>query len=168
MQTFNEFFIRELKPGARPIVCKERDDVAVCAADSRLMAFRTAEDSRRFWIKVHKLLALRNILRWEVHQFIVASYFYDFINLDAVMTAQSRPWNERPIKNKSLNKGILLMERICITDALLIVYLCRQYLSSLCIYINYIHVIWYLTRLDLAVLGSKVLYPRSSRAGGRL
>lgn len=54
MQTFNEFFIRELKPGVRPIACVERDDVAVCAADSRLTAFRTAEDSLRFWIKVHK------------------------------------------------------------------------------------------------------------------
>ena len=52
MQTFNEFFVRELKPGARPIACVERDDVAVCAADCRLMAFKTADDSLRFWIKV--------------------------------------------------------------------------------------------------------------------
>lgn len=56
MQTFNEFFIRELKPGARPIACMERDDVAVCGADSRLMAFQNVEDSLRFWIKVHILL----------------------------------------------------------------------------------------------------------------
>lgn len=55
MQTFNEFFIRELKPGARPIACIERDDVAICAADSRLMAFINVEDSQRFWIKVHLL-----------------------------------------------------------------------------------------------------------------
>lgn len=52
MQTFNEFFVRELKPGARPIACVGRDDVAVCAADCRLMAFKTAEESLRFWIKV--------------------------------------------------------------------------------------------------------------------
>ncbi|KAJ9561432.1 hypothetical protein OSB04_006592 [Centaurea solstitialis] len=52
--TFNEFFIRELKPGARPISCVGRDDVAICAADSRLMAFRTAEESLRFWIKGRK------------------------------------------------------------------------------------------------------------------
>ncbi|KVI10971.1 C2 calcium/lipid-binding domain, CaLB [Cynara cardunculus var. scolymus] len=52
--TFNEFFIRELKPGARPIACVGRDDVAVCAADSRLMAFSTAEESCRFWIKGRK------------------------------------------------------------------------------------------------------------------
>ncbi|KAI3675880.1 hypothetical protein L1987_85476 [Smallanthus sonchifolius] len=53
-KTFNEFFIRELKPGARPIVGVGRDDVAVCAADCRLMAFRTAEESLRFWIKGKK------------------------------------------------------------------------------------------------------------------
>lgn len=53
-KTFNEFFIRELKPGARPMVSPECDDVAVCAADSRLMAFETAEDSLRFWIKGRK------------------------------------------------------------------------------------------------------------------
>lgn len=52
MQTFNEFFVRELKPGARPIACVGSDDVAVCAADCRLMAFKTAEESLRFWIKV--------------------------------------------------------------------------------------------------------------------
>ncbi|PWA78662.1 phosphatidylserine decarboxylase 3 [Artemisia annua] len=53
-KTFNEFFIRELKPGARPIACAGRDEVAVCAADCRLMAFRTAEESLRFWIKGKK------------------------------------------------------------------------------------------------------------------
>lgn len=53
-KTFNEFFIRELKPGARPIACMERDDVAICAADSRLMAFVNVEDSQRFWIKGQK------------------------------------------------------------------------------------------------------------------
>ncbi|KAJ7968149.1 Phosphatidylserine decarboxylase proenzyme 2 [Quillaja saponaria] len=53
-KTFNEFFIRELKPGSRPIAFIERDDVAVCAADSRLMAFQTVDDSLRFWIKGRK------------------------------------------------------------------------------------------------------------------
>ncbi|XP_042486382.1 phosphatidylserine decarboxylase proenzyme 3-like isoform X2 [Macadamia integrifolia] len=53
-KTFNEFFVRELKPDARPIAYKERDDIAVCAADSRLMAFKSIEDSLRFWIKGRK------------------------------------------------------------------------------------------------------------------
>ena len=52
MQTFNEFFIRELKPGVRPIAHVECDDVAVCAADCRLMAFKSIDDSLRLWIKV--------------------------------------------------------------------------------------------------------------------
>lgn len=52
MQTFNEFFIRELKHGARPISDFERDDIAVCAADCLLMAFKSVDDSKRFWIKV--------------------------------------------------------------------------------------------------------------------
>lgn len=52
MQTFNEFFTRELKPDARPIASLGHDDVAICAADCRLMAFSTAAESLRFWIKV--------------------------------------------------------------------------------------------------------------------
>jgi len=52
VQTFNEFFIRELKPDSRPIVSAERDDIAVCAADCRLSAFKSVDDSKRFWIKV--------------------------------------------------------------------------------------------------------------------
>ncbi|GAV81140.1 C2 domain-containing protein/PS_Dcarbxylase domain-containing protein/EF_hand_5 domain-containing protein [Cephalotus follicularis] len=53
-KSFNEFFIRELKPGVRPIACMERDDVAVCAADCRLMAFNSIGDSLRLWIKGRK------------------------------------------------------------------------------------------------------------------
>ncbi|KAG5136979.1 hypothetical protein JHK82_021710 [Glycine max] len=53
-KTFNEFFIRELKPGSRPIASAERDDVAVCAADCRLTAFKSVDDSTRFWIKGRK------------------------------------------------------------------------------------------------------------------
>ncbi|XP_068652411.1 phosphatidylserine decarboxylase proenzyme 2-like isoform X2 [Aristolochia californica] len=53
-KTFNEFFIRELKPGARPIAHEEYDSVAVCAADCRLMAFKSIDDSIRFWVKGRK------------------------------------------------------------------------------------------------------------------
>ncbi|KAF2293910.1 hypothetical protein GH714_005601 [Hevea brasiliensis] len=64
-KTFNEFFIRELKPGARPIAFMERDDVAVCAADSRLMAFKNIEDSLRFWIKGKKF-SIQGLLGKEI------------------------------------------------------------------------------------------------------
>ncbi|KAG7538286.1 EF-hand domain [Arabidopsis suecica] len=65
-KTFNEFFIRELKPGARPIACMNRDDVAVCAADCRLMAFQSVEDSTRFWIKGKKF-SIRGLLGKSVN-----------------------------------------------------------------------------------------------------
>ncbi|XP_075520720.1 LOW QUALITY PROTEIN: phosphatidylserine decarboxylase proenzyme 2-like [Primulina tabacum] len=64
-KTFNEFFIRELKPSSRPITSLECDSVAVCAADSRLTAFRTATDSMRFWIKGRKF-SVRGLLGTEV------------------------------------------------------------------------------------------------------
>ncbi|KAF4348336.1 hypothetical protein G4B88_002233 [Cannabis sativa] len=64
-KTFNEFFVRELKPGVRPIACKERDDVAICGADSRLMAFTTVDDSKRFWIKGRKF-SMKGLLGPEI------------------------------------------------------------------------------------------------------
>ncbi|KAL6517665.1 phosphatidylserine decarboxylase [Orobanche minor] len=53
-KTFNDFFIRELRPGARPITDADCDDVAVCAADCRLTAFETVADCTRLWIKGRK------------------------------------------------------------------------------------------------------------------
>ncbi|KAL2608260.1 hypothetical protein R1flu_026833 [Riccia fluitans] len=53
-QTFNEFFVRELKPGCRPIAHEDNDAVAVCGADCRLMAYNTCEDATRFWVKGRK------------------------------------------------------------------------------------------------------------------
>lgn len=64
-KTFNEFFIRELKPGVRPIASIECDDVAVCAADCRLMAFRNVEDSLRFWVKGRKF-SIQGLLGNEI------------------------------------------------------------------------------------------------------
>ncbi|KAJ3683235.1 hypothetical protein LUZ60_013462 [Juncus effusus] len=53
-KTFNEFFVRELKDGARLIASPERDEIAVCAADCRLMAFDSITESTRLWIKGRK------------------------------------------------------------------------------------------------------------------
>ncbi|GAU40122.1 hypothetical protein TSUD_389730 [Trifolium subterraneum] len=53
-KTFNEFFIRELKPGSRPIASADHNNIAVCGADCRLMAFKSVDDSSRFWIKGRK------------------------------------------------------------------------------------------------------------------
>lgn len=65
-KTFNEFFIRELKPGARPIAYEDNDHVAVCGADSRLMAFQSEDDSKRFWIKGRKF-SVRGLLGDETY-----------------------------------------------------------------------------------------------------
>ncbi|XP_012436009.1 phosphatidylserine decarboxylase proenzyme 2 isoform X1 [Gossypium raimondii] len=64
-KTFNEFFVRELKPGARTIASIERHDVAVCAADCRLMSFKSVEDSLRFWVKGRKF-SIQGLLGKEV------------------------------------------------------------------------------------------------------
>lgn len=50
--TFNEFFYRRLKPGARPIAAADQDAVLVSCADCRLMAFASVDDATAFWIKV--------------------------------------------------------------------------------------------------------------------
>ncbi|WCJ18618.1 Phosphatidylserine decarboxylase proenzyme 2 [Euphorbia peplus] len=64
-KTFNEFFIRELKPGARPIAFTENDEVAVSAADCRLIAFKNVEESTRFWIKGRKF-SIQGLLGKEI------------------------------------------------------------------------------------------------------
>ncbi|XP_010536896.2 PREDICTED: LOW QUALITY PROTEIN: phosphatidylserine decarboxylase proenzyme 3-like [Tarenaya hassleriana] len=65
-KTFNEFFVRELKTGARPAACVDRDDVAVCASDCRLMAFQSVENCTRFWIKGRKF-SVKGLLGKDVH-----------------------------------------------------------------------------------------------------
>ena len=50
-KTFNEFFYRKLKPGARPIQCPNNDDVIASAADCRLQVFRSVDEATRFWVK---------------------------------------------------------------------------------------------------------------------
>ena len=51
-KTFNEFFYRSLKKGARPIA--PGDDVAVFAADGRHLAFQDVEAARGFYVKGFK------------------------------------------------------------------------------------------------------------------
>jgi phosphatidylserine decarboxylase len=50
-KTFNEFFYRKLKPGARPVQ-NDADPNALCsAADSRLTVFQTFDLAKEFWVK---------------------------------------------------------------------------------------------------------------------
>jgi phosphatidylserine decarboxylase len=50
-KTFNEFFYRRLKPGARPIADAKDPRIAVSAADCRLSVFQTVSDATRLWVK---------------------------------------------------------------------------------------------------------------------
>ncbi|XP_062231642.1 phosphatidylserine decarboxylase proenzyme 2-like [Phragmites australis] len=65
-KTFNEFFIRGLKPGARPIAYSDHDSIATCAADSRLMAFSSIDESTRLWIKGRKF-SVEGLVGPDVH-----------------------------------------------------------------------------------------------------
>ncbi|CAM0147788.1 unnamed protein product [Urochloa decumbens] len=65
-KTFNEFFIRGLKPGARPIAYDDQDGIATCAADSRLMAFSSVDESTRLWIKGRKF-SIEGLLGTSAH-----------------------------------------------------------------------------------------------------
>ena len=49
-KTFNEFFARKLRPGARPI-SGDSDDILVSAADCRLHVYNSVDDATRFWVK---------------------------------------------------------------------------------------------------------------------
>ncbi|KAJ7224252.1 phosphatidylserine decarboxylase-domain-containing protein, partial [Mycena pura] len=50
-KTFNDFFSRKLKPGARPVDNVD-DPLAICsAADCRLTVFQTMDIAKEFWVK---------------------------------------------------------------------------------------------------------------------
>ncbi|EPS45252.1 hypothetical protein H072_765 [Dactylellina haptotyla CBS 200.50] len=50
-KTFNEFFYRELKPGARPIAYPDNPKVIVSPADCRSVVFDTIDDATKIWVK---------------------------------------------------------------------------------------------------------------------
>ncbi|KAL9098265.1 MAG: hypothetical protein Q9163_006049 [Psora crenata] len=50
-KSFNEFFYRKLKPGARPCSAPENPRIIVSPADCRSVVFNTLEDAQRIWVK---------------------------------------------------------------------------------------------------------------------
>ncbi len=48
---FNDFFVRKLRAGARPIAAPEDDGVAVSPADCRLLVFPSIQHATSIWIK---------------------------------------------------------------------------------------------------------------------
>jgi len=50
-KTFNEFFSRKLKPGARPVQNADDPTAFCCCADSRLVVYQTTDLAQEFWVK---------------------------------------------------------------------------------------------------------------------
>ena len=50
-KTFNEFFYRKLKDGARPIANSGDSNIIVSAADCRLQVYDNVDQATRFWVK---------------------------------------------------------------------------------------------------------------------
>lgn len=49
--TFEDFFVRAHKPGARPIHAKNDPTKAVVVADCRVVVYETVEETKKLWIK---------------------------------------------------------------------------------------------------------------------
>ncbi|CAL3968580.1 unnamed protein product, partial [Diplocarpon coronariae] len=50
-KSFNEFFYRELKPGARPCSAPDNPRIIVSPADSRSVVFNRMDDATNIWVK---------------------------------------------------------------------------------------------------------------------
>ncbi|KAH9824468.1 phosphatidylserine decarboxylase proenzyme 3-like [Teratosphaeria destructans] len=50
-KTFNEFFYRELKPGARPCSAPENPHIIVSPADCRSVVFNKLDEAQKIWVK---------------------------------------------------------------------------------------------------------------------
>jgi len=64
-RTFNEFFSRRLKPGARTCYLPGDDWAAVSPADCRMMVFRSLTDSTELWIKGRHFTLGRLFGQWD-------------------------------------------------------------------------------------------------------
>ncbi|KXS13885.1 hypothetical protein M427DRAFT_100089, partial [Gonapodya prolifera JEL478] len=69
-KSFNEFFYRKLKPGARTLASPSDPTVAVAPADARTSAFQTVTDATTLWIK-GRSFTLAKVLQDEA----MAEYF---------------------------------------------------------------------------------------------
>jgi len=50
-KSFNEFFYRELKPGARPCSAPDMPEIITSPADCRSVVFNKIEEAQRIWVK---------------------------------------------------------------------------------------------------------------------
>ena len=71
-KSFNEFFCRELKDGARPVDKPDDPRRIVSAADCRFLAFETVNEATKFWIKGREFSVAK--LLGEKYEHEVAEY----------------------------------------------------------------------------------------------
>jgi len=71
--TFNEFFYRKLKPGARPVQFPDDKKVINSAADCRLTVFQTISLAQEFWIK-GKNFSIPNLLNLDAADPLVQTF----------------------------------------------------------------------------------------------
>jgi hypothetical protein len=65
-KTFNQFFSRRLKIGARTCAGIGDESLAVSPADCRMMVFTSIEESKRLWIKGHSFTVGNLFQGWDV------------------------------------------------------------------------------------------------------
>lgn len=53
--TFNQFFARRLKPGARPIHSADNNKIITSPADCRLLVYNNIHDTNKIWLKGQQL-----------------------------------------------------------------------------------------------------------------
>lgn len=77
--TFNDFFIREIKPEKRPIASPEDASIVISAADCRLSVFNSVKDAHDLFIK-GKTFELHNLISKHANE------------SDALKIAQVKEW----------------------------------------------------------------------------
>ena len=60
-KNFNEFFYRELKPGARPCSAPNNPKIIVSPADCRSVVFNTLDEAQKIWVKGREF-SMENLL----------------------------------------------------------------------------------------------------------
>ena len=88
-KTFNEFFMRALKPGARPLA--PGDDVAVLPADGRHLVFPNVDTAEGFYVKGEKF------------------------TLDELLGETHLPLGKRPLSERFAG-GSMVISRLCPVD----------------------------------------------------
>lgn len=82
-ESWNDFFIREFKPGMRPVACPEDDGVIVSACESQPYAIQNqVKEHDTFWIKSQPY-SLRHLLNGHhVEQFVGGTVYQAYLSAE--------------------------------------------------------------------------------------